>query len=410
MATIQTDARLFGLDLSTLWPDLKTAAAGMWQWPVLAWLTPSEPVCLIQPQGQRVLVRHGHAPKPCKAADLKSVRFYAVELPEDIVLRHRLSLPALPPAALRSALELEVQRLSPFAADATLWTYMYVPAKAAVAAKEAAPAATPAAPETAAAAVPVDAVPAIPAIAATPASWHVAITSRPLVQAHIALCSEHCPPAALPALEVWMPMPLGKEHSGTTHIPVAGFGEAVRRSRQTAGRWINIALLAVVCALVAALAITPTLQLRLRAIDAVERYTALAQEAAPAQHQREVMVQTHNQLQQLVKVAGQPTSVLRILNALTRSIPDDTFLQSIQMDAADANAAAPQVSLVGQTSNAAALMQHLGGQPGVQNVKAPSPAMRPLGAPKETFNIQLTIDLAALDGAASPKQPTPAQP
>jgi general secretion pathway protein L len=53
-----------------------------------------------------------------------------------------------------------------------------------------------------------------------------------------------------------------------------------------------------------------------------------------------------------------------------------------------------KVSITGQTANASALMKKLGGQPGLRDVRAPAPATKPLGATRESFTIEFTMDPA----------------
>ena len=411
MASLQTDARLFGLDLSTLWPDLKAAGAAMWTWPVLSWLTPQPAISLIRPDGSvAILARRSKAKvkTPKKAASnlasqagsaagivsspntqpaQKATRFYAVQLPEDILLRHSVVLPSLPAPALQSALALEVQRLSPFASDATAWVSL--PDPLAIAGNGA---------------------------ATSVQHWSLVMTSQDLVRSHLKTLESQLADVDQSTLEVWVSKAPQAQISsaGASSISdaaeytlISGFGEGHRRQRQRLGRYINMGLMCFVVVLLAAIAVTPTLQLRLRALDAQAKYQALQKSVAPLQQQREAMVQAQSQLQSIAKIAGQPASALKLMNALTMAIPDDTSLQSLQIDASDAATKAPKVTIMGQTGNAAALMQHLGQQPGVQNVKAPSPAVRPLGAPKETFTIEMTVALSALDAGVMPAAAAP---
>ena len=75
---------------------------------------------------------------------------------------------------------------------------------------------------------------------------------------------------------------------------------------------------------------------------------------------------------------------LRVLNLLTQSLPDDTSVLSLQVDGA-------KVTVNGLTGDAAALMQLLSTRAEFKDVKAPSPATRPLGSNKDLFTIELTM-------------------
>eukprot|EP01035_Chromulina_nebulosa_P049595 gene49595-67338_t len=83
---------------------------------------------------------------------------------------------------------------------------------------------------------------------------------------------------------------------------------------------------------------------------------------------------------------------------ITRALPDDTSLQSFQLAAPEGPGKPPKVLLVGQTGNAAALMQQLGAQPGLKDVKAPSAAVKPLGK-RAAFCTAITLDAARIFGS-----------
>ena len=87
---------------------------------------------------------------------------------------------------------------------------------------------------------------------------------------------------------------------------------------------------------------------------------------------------------------------LKVMDLLTQALPDDTSLLGLQVQGL-------KVTMNGQTTNAAALMQHLSAQPGIREVRAPSAATRPLGVSKDSFSLEFTLDpkmLSPVDGAA----------
>ena len=154
----------------------------------------------------------------------------------------------------------------------------------------------------------------------------------------------------------------------------------------------------------AAIAITPTAQLRLRAIEAVRSYDAIAQRTAPLVKQREALLQSVEQLGSLAEVLADRIEPLRILDKLTQVLPDDTSVQSFKLQGA-------KLTIVGLTANASSLMQLLGNQPGLRDVRAPSAATRIPGALKESYVIEFTLDpqlygvVSAAEPQASPKPP-----
>ena len=87
----------------------------------------------------------------------------------------------------------------------------------------------------------------------------------------------------------------------------------------------------------------------------------------------------------LAELVGQPLPPLNVLKIVTDALPDDTSLLGLQVQGA-------KVTLSGQTANAAALMKQLGATAGLRDVIAPTPATKPLGATREQFTIEFTLD------------------
>lgn len=286
----------------------------------------------------------------------KAARFEAVLLPENLLLRRAVDLPKLQPAELDAALALEVQALSPFAPGEALWTHEVLPhGNHALRAQ-------------------------------------LVLTSRKLVDQHLAAVH---PERQSP--EVWVPRTTG---DGFVMLP--GFGEARRQRQGAAWRWASVLLGVLALALVAAMAVTPTVQLYIRSVKASQVMAALQQKAGPVMAQRESLVRATEQLASAALLTGKPVPPLQALNLITESLPDDTSLLNLQIQGL-------KVTMSGQTANAAALMKQLGGTPGLRDVKAPTPAIKPLGAPRETFTIEFTLDPSSLNPAspASPTKPAP---
>jgi general secretion pathway protein L len=232
----------------------------------------------------------------------------------------------------------------------------------------------------------------------------VVLTSRSMVQAHLAaMQSTEAIASNAVSPEVWVDMGNGRP------AVLPGFGEARRLAYQRRWQRVNAVLCFGTVLLLAGMLVTPTLQLRLRALDAVDQYTALQKQVAPLIQQREAYVRAQGFLQALPESAVPPGAALQIVDMITRALPDDTSLQSFQLSAPEGPGKPPKVLLVGQTGNAAALMQQLGAQPGFKDVKAPSAAVKPLGAIKESFSIELLVDLTQASGLAS-ASPSPSMP
>ena len=353
LPAVQNSARFFGLDLSSFWRDLRTAWRGMAQWPVVAWLSPVSPVRLWLPSGAQTFCRDLRSAPLGDAHRAKTARFEAVLLPENLLLRRSIDLPKLQPAELDAALALEVQALSPFAPGEALWTHEVLPhGNNALRAQ-------------------------------------LVLTSRRLVDQHMAAVHPQ-----RPSPEVWVP-----RAAGPGFLMLPGFGEGRRARQGSAWRWASSLLAVLALALVAAMAVTPTVQLYIRSVKASQLMAALQQKAGPVMAQRESLVRATEQLASAALLAGKPVPPLQALNLITESLPDDTSLLNLQIQGL-------KVTMSGQTANASALMKQLGGTPGLRDVKAPTPATKPLGAPRETFTIEFTLDPSSLS-PAFPTKPAP---
>ncbi|GAB4212390.1 MAG: hypothetical protein Fur007_04590 [Rhodoferax sp.] len=341
--------------------DWQAAWQGLMARPLLAWLRPKPWVRVLQADGTAQWARSPDEFVSGRAhpADARRSRFVAVLLPVDAVLHRSLQLPATLSGVDRAAaLALEVSTHSPFAPEDSLWAHAVQGATDGTQAMQ---------------------------------THTVVLASRRVVQQHLAGQA-----AALAGLdpEVWAPLPDGRA------VLLPGFGEA-RRAR--AVRWqhaVNAALLALASALMVGVAVTPSAKLYLRVQQAHAAYAQLDAQARPAMRAREAMVRTHDQLVALDGLIGRPVPAVQVLKIVTDALPDDTSLLSLNWQAAG-----QKVTMSGQTVNAAALMKQLGATPGLRNVTAPTPAIKPLGAPREQFSIAFDLEPPAPPPAAAAPAP-----
>lgn len=348
MAFFSTQARLFGLDLSGLAQAWGLAWQGLVGSPLWAWLRPHAACGLWTEPGQPPLrVRALHKPaQPHPAA--AGLRHQAVRIPDDLLLRQTLPLPALPAAQLREALDLQVRNLSPFADGDLVWTHQRLGRQA------------------------------------QGQTVHVVITSRPLIEQYI---QTHFPDLQPQQCEAWCLAQPGDDTAG--HLVLPGFAEPARLKRNRMQAGLTVFLLVLALVLAAGSAVTPSVQLYLRALQARDAFEQVRTSAGPALAQREAYLRQTEQHRQLVALVGQPASTLRMLDLVTRALPDDTNLQTLELKGLT-------VQMTGYTPNTAALMRALGKVPGVQSLRAPAPATKPLGIPREVFNLELQIDPQAL--------------
>ena len=345
MSSTSNNSQLFGLDLAALWQDMRRPWQEMHRWPLLSWLTPAVPVRLLQADGGETTWLDGKA--SAKRGDTKAVsaRFVALELLEDIVLRRRLVVPAMSDAQTADAVALEVRTISPFAPDDLVWGYSRRQGSQGQADVEA------------------------------------VLASHKQIDQYLQTQSPRLQGAPTP--EVWVLA------QGFAPIVMAGFGEGRRLQHMVFWRRVGYGLLLLALCILAAIAITPTAQLRLRAVEAVNAYTTLHLRTQPLAQQREALVKSTDRLVVLGEMMAVRIDPLKVMDLLTQALPDDSALLSLQIQGL-------KVTMGGQTTNAAALMQHLSTQPGIRDVRAPTAATRPLGVAKDSFTIEFTLDPKAL--------------
>lgn len=118
MPSISSDARFLGVDLALLWRDMREPWRNVHQWPVLSWLTPQPPVLLLQADGKQSVWEGGR-----QVTSRAIPRFKAVELPDDLVLRRPVQLPAMAAEDALAAMALEARSNSPFDVADMVWGY-----------------------------------------------------------------------------------------------------------------------------------------------------------------------------------------------------------------------------------------------------------------------------------------------
>ncbi len=333
-----------GPDLASLLGTLFQPWRELHRWPPLSWLAPQPAVRLLQADGTDSLWA-GDAPI---GGDPASAPFTAVELPEALRLDCRLRLPPMPEADLHDAVALEVRTQSPFDPADLVWGFRARPGEGGA------------------------------------LDVHAVLASRRAVASHLAGLAERVGPRAP---EVWACDDAGRA------VVVRGFGEAARERRAARGRWLAASLLVVALGLAAAAAITPTVQLKLRALQAAEATRQAEQRAGPLLAQREALVRAQADVDALRTLLAERVEPLAALDLLTQAIPDDTFLQRLQLQGT-------KVTIGGQTPNTAALMNALSSQPGVRDVRSPTAATRAMGG-RENFTIELSLAPPAAPPAAA---------
>jgi general secretion pathway protein L len=224
MPTLSSDARFLGVDLGALWREIRRPWSHLHEWPVVSWLTPPAPIRLLQADGGESVwlgEQRQASAKPGKQP------FVAVELPLDDVLCRSLLLPQVPDDELAGAIALEAQGASPFAAADLVWGSRVSTREGG--GREA----------------------------------QIVLASRRQIEQYLA--SQAAPDAGATA-ELWVRI------DAAAPVVLAGYGEgarvrfATRRRRWAYGLLVSAALLGM------ASAVTPVLQLRMRALEADRAY------------------------------------------------------------------------------------------------------------------------------------------
>lgn len=329
----RTSLRLFGVDLSAVPGYLRDGWAEALRWPALRWLTPDETVRVFRADGTES-VRSGVSARTIAAP--AGVRFFAIELPEDLLLRRSLVLPRLSETELRQAVELDVRAASPFPPDDVVWGFE--------------------------------------AERGERLRVDIALTSRPLIEQQIE--------SARPRLgqvrpEVWV--------GGPRPFIIPGYGESARMARERRMRWALFGLLALTAVLLAALVVTPTLQLRERTLEAIGKSEELARGVRPQVQMRDELTRLGEQLRLLGNAAGKRQDVVALIDQITRQLPDEVVLSRLEVTRGT-------VRIIGQADNAAQLLQNLSANPAFRDVKAPGGISRAPAGGKEGFTIELRVN------------------
>lgn len=347
---ISTESRFFGLDLNQLKADILKTWRRAPQWPPLSWLRPAQMLRLVPAEGAPTVVWESGEPvlKPGREPV-----FWALELPEHMVLRKTVALPAMDPQDCASAAELEVQAISPFAADDLLWGYTEL-SRSSKAVK-------------------------LLVVLASRAQTEPYLQAQVAQQLHLQTLKGQSKAESLEQPEVWVFAPERRP------VVFQGFGEQARYALGRKRLWWNVAGVALAVMLLAAIAATPTAQLRMRAIEATHAYEGMAAKTADVVAKRDTLIQSADKVAGLSELLAERIDGVQVLSMLTNVLPDDTALQSARIQGS-------KVTISGLTENASALMQKLSNQEGVKDVRAPSAATRMGGGNKESFTIELGLD------------------
>jgi general secretion pathway protein L len=318
---------------------------------LLAWLWPAAPVMLLHPDGTQSLWRGSS--RLAEGVTVKLPRFVAIQLPDDLVLTRVLVLPRMSQVHGAEAVALEVSSNSPFAPEDLVWGS------------------------------------AVRELGAGQKQADVAMASRRHVSEFVQ--SRWPELASGPGFpEVWALAADGAP------VVVRGYGEVRRVHRAAVERRWDWALAALALALATVAAMTPTIQLRERALEAAAAFDTVLRRVAPLVRKRDELAALNDRIRAVEVIAAEPVDPAAVLEYLTRILPDDTYLYALDIQPT-------KIVASGHTVDASALLQKLSSDPRLRNVKAPTAVTRQPGATKEAFVVEFTL-------ANRPDPAVPAQP
>lgn len=357
MSQPTSSLQLFGLDLPRLWQQFCQSWQAAGQSRALAWLTPDLPLRVLRTDGTFALWSgarlQAEGDKPTAA------EFEAIEVSDDLLLRKRLHMPDMAPAAIAQAVRIEVQTAAPFAADDLVWGHASAAASS-----------------------------------ASLRGVEVVIASRRQIAQYVEQQRHRLALAPGQQPEVWVLA------SGTNPIILSGWGEQGRQRKAVQHRRVACALIASALLIAAAMAVTPSLQLRARSIEAIAAFQGLQRDTTAVVAQRDAFTRSVERLEALRGILAEHIDMLPLMTALTSALPDTTFLQSVQVQGM-------KLSIHGLTADSAALMQTLSAVPGFKDVRAPMAATRAPGADAENFRIEAQLDPAVFALTAIPATTPP---
>ena len=354
MAKLSADATLFGLDLSHAWAHLRHLGSSL---PLLNWLKraiPATPVLRLSAApangeltSSHVLLR-GDSWCEMPYSEISSAvvppsRFHTLLLPEELVLLRTLRFPHLDPMDLEAAVQLEALALSPFTPDDTVIAYSISQADV-----------------------------------STPQQVQLVLASRATV--HALQQEAQAAHQLLQPPEMRVPSPNGP-------ILCKGWGEQARLRYESLKRRLLVASVGLILALLTALALTPSLKLRQQVLQAQHQTQALVTQTQEVAGQRQALMAQMQTLGVLPVQLVQQIDLLKAVVVLTRTLPDDTALQSLTLEG-------NTLKVQGLSDNASRVQELLSKEPGFRNVRLPAAITREGSSGKESFVLEAELDPA----------------
>lgn len=343
MRTNTNHLRLFGLDLAGLFRRWHDGLAEALMRPTLHWLGLHEAVRVHTADGT-VQCFKGYRPVACDGQAL----FTASLVPAHAVLIKEVSLPRMPNPALKSAMELEVESVTPFPPEETLWGFRRLDQ---------------------------DEDPSQKVI--------LAISSRELVQKH--MDPSHAAGLAQPD-EVW-----GETAYGP--VPFFGFNEHRRHKRENRNRQLAWATLAVMCSVLITLAAIPATVSYTQLKGAEAMYQNLRDETKPLINARDRLLRFQGLAQELGALHNGQPDYLAVLEKLSAVIPDGAWLERITWEGRT-------LQISGLADNGTTLLNILTQTESLGEARSTAPFTRDARLNKDRFSIEISLPPTIAGGSS----------
>ncbi|MFA7606866.1 MAG: PilN domain-containing protein [Rhodocyclaceae bacterium] len=315
------------ISLSSIWSSFKSGLREAMAWPCFAWLLVRLPVSVRRADGDTAVMDERGVPVQASGS-----LYRAVEMDRDDVLVVERALPGLTEASLASAIALEVERISPFGPEGTLW------------------------------------------------GWHVVERTERQLHVRFAMTSRDAVARRLAALGV---SPEQVEVWAQTDPPLVlqGFAEGTRLAQQRRRTYGTLLLLTLLIVTVLALPAVPLLKERLRVFEAQAHHEQLARQAAPVLESREALARTQDAVARLQAVLQEEARALELIERLTLLLPDSVHVTNLEQQGAF-------VRLTGHGPGASVVVDRLGEVKDFQSFRSASAITRLDNEGNERFSVE----------------------
>ena len=335
MAVNRDSFNFFGLDLATVFQNIREGWGEALTMPKLAWLGVEEVVRVIQTDGTSVYYR---GRKPMEAHPSKAAGFLAVMMPEDVILHRTLHLPRMSETDLLSALSMEVASVTPFGMEQTTWGFHKEHGQGEM------------------------------------RTIHLAMTSRGFVARQLdefRSLTQGIPP------EVWAPTSAGP-------VVLQGYAEKRRTAKHTQNQLAVLFSLILLVGSLITLAAIPVAWKHTQLTSAESYYRELQQTTRDALSTRDQLNRLNTLSASLPQGPDGAMPPLELIERLTAILPDDAWIDRIEIQTGS-------VQITGRADDGAGVLTLLNTSDVFFDARSTAPITRDARSGKDRFVIQFKL-------------------